>query len=1473
MDQDERNPYDSPTFGNSLLLRVDGAIGAMSLSPSGRDAVLAGRQGLFVIDLDDPFTTPRWLHHITSWEVADVQWSPHHFAKPSWCISTSNQKALLWDLERISNNAIINVLHEHTRAITDINFHPFDPEILATCSIDTFIYSWDMRTPRKPVAKWAEWRAGATQVKWNHDNQYEIASSHDHSFYIWDTRKGALPVLKVNRAHDGKINGLDFSNGSTSIITCSNDKKVKFWNLKTDVAQSKIDTFNYYNLNDNDDCILNPSVIINTDYPVARARAVPFGKDKACGIMALGGGDNSIRIVNYDTAFELASVENRTQVIGVDDSYTFKGQDGQMKDFLWRTKHEYYQGFELKNNWKDYQLVSWSSEDYDLKLWQFDEELYKTVNYDPTFVDVFKEGGYEKCANPQEKLKYNYKTYCLEPPVTIEDLSRNTNGDVLSSLALLRIAEKRKSNLHNINQLNHLDWIAGVRLGRTSLTQQRKDSHFENVDEPSNLGEEVSVVGHKFPKVRFERISVSTGELVISLKGLVDYVPNAASSNNPTTTMSANTSVAVVHSAVSELDEQLSIGGTEVDSEKESVALPPVSSTKPNTSNPNGIVNIHSSQAINSNVTGTASTNTTSMGISSSTNANNSSNGKIEKENESTSTTTQETQTPEQIMLFIRIQVNFPSNYPYLTEIDSSNLPTKKLVKLQKSNQVRFDIEETYELTPAIKLEMLTKLNEIAHFYTNKYQRFCLEPCLRFLMGEKIELDDSLMIDSQTGNSQPLDTVLEIGSEGWADEFILQQPEKSHFSVDHNSSGEEDNEGDLIPTMVEDESHGNSQDNLNRLTSNRASENQEIEPKATFFDSTPIPKGCGGIWSANGQLVCFFVSNNLENHDSTKESQKINIINSAEPDGQQNSDNNTDDDAEYDLESKLSNNSDDSDSASSSDNESFSQDWDEMLRNDAPERARIPGLFKTSVGLGNRFVGENSNKNSLNRFSSQGGTGSNYKSSLPEVSKKKKNRSNTKHKNIVKIFDFTDLLPDKYDLACEYRILGDDPEILARHNGAVALKYGLNEISEIWKILELILIKDVVLQDVLDEPTNFEKAMELHNYMAHSKLIAPDNIMRRTRRFFWGNHPFGHSWVINEIFKYFEKKRDCQMLAMLACILHENSKNLRRNADNFDVPIHTPYKALPPLPSVNTMSKFNESRQSVSFSQGLYNAYNKNFILSAPKLSPNNIDSRNSSILNPTRDQHIRAGSFAESVSSSLGSIKSPDRFGNIKKNIQPFPSNSPYNGMTESTHYLKSKLTMLRLNVTDTKKNIRRKPKQPGKSKCKAAPFISIEMHNVDLLDLYEDVYTLRLLDSQDPAKLRMYREQYASMLYLWELPINRIKILKFNYADCDNSGESSEFTMHSCRIALRNRARQNPRHPFVNTISTMESCKLNSWNTNKRIAFKYCNLCQTRVVKNFIVCQTCEHILHTSCSAEWWGDSDNEECPSGCGCRCLNQ
>lgn len=63
----------------------------MSISPSGRDVVLAARSGLYIIDLEAPFEVPRFLPQGGTWDVADVQWNPHPF-RANYVVSTSSEK-------------------------------------------------------------------------------------------------------------------------------------------------------------------------------------------------------------------------------------------------------------------------------------------------------------------------------------------------------------------------------------------------------------------------------------------------------------------------------------------------------------------------------------------------------------------------------------------------------------------------------------------------------------------------------------------------------------------------------------------------------------------------------------------------------------------------------------------------------------------------------------------------------------------------------------------------------------------------------------------------------------------------------------------------------------------------------------------------------------------------------------------------------------------------------------------------------------------------------------------------------------------------------------------------------------------------------------------------------------------------------------------------------------------------------------
>jgi hypothetical protein len=46
---------------------------------------------LVIIDLEDPWLIPRIVPHMSKWEVADVQWSPH-VARESWVASTVSDR-------------------------------------------------------------------------------------------------------------------------------------------------------------------------------------------------------------------------------------------------------------------------------------------------------------------------------------------------------------------------------------------------------------------------------------------------------------------------------------------------------------------------------------------------------------------------------------------------------------------------------------------------------------------------------------------------------------------------------------------------------------------------------------------------------------------------------------------------------------------------------------------------------------------------------------------------------------------------------------------------------------------------------------------------------------------------------------------------------------------------------------------------------------------------------------------------------------------------------------------------------------------------------------------------------------------------------------------------------------------------------------------------------------------------------------
>ena len=58
---------------------------------------------------------------------------------------------LIWNLLLVGKTSIEFILQSHYRAITDINWHTFDPNIVCSTGIDSWIWAWDIRQPQKPA--------------------------------------------------------------------------------------------------------------------------------------------------------------------------------------------------------------------------------------------------------------------------------------------------------------------------------------------------------------------------------------------------------------------------------------------------------------------------------------------------------------------------------------------------------------------------------------------------------------------------------------------------------------------------------------------------------------------------------------------------------------------------------------------------------------------------------------------------------------------------------------------------------------------------------------------------------------------------------------------------------------------------------------------------------------------------------------------------------------------------------------------------------------------------------------------------------------------------------------------------------------------------------------------------------------------------------------------------------------------------
>ncbi|XP_050688385.1 uncharacterized protein LOC126981405 isoform X2 [Eriocheir sinensis] len=309
----------------------------MALDRRGEFTLLAGRRALALIRLDSPSEVVKRVSRTQQkYDVTAAEWNPTQSQGHTFVLAFGERAEICQWNEGSLNG--ISSLRAHTRTITDLNWHRLDPNLLATCSIDTFVHIWDTREPRKPVASLSS-IAGASQVKWNKLNHNLLASGHDCDVRVWDNRKPTQPTQFIS-AHLSKIQGLDWSpNHESHLVTSSNDCTVKFFDI---LNPRKAENF------------------INTLSPVWRARYTPFGE----GVVTV-------------VAPQLRRGENPLLLWAVRDVtapvHTFVGHSDMVLEFEWRLSGG---AGAVASGPGEHQLVTWAR-DHSLRIWRVDQHLQR----------------------------------------------------------------------------------------------------------------------------------------------------------------------------------------------------------------------------------------------------------------------------------------------------------------------------------------------------------------------------------------------------------------------------------------------------------------------------------------------------------------------------------------------------------------------------------------------------------------------------------------------------------------------------------------------------------------------------------------------------------------------------------------------------------------------------------------------------------------------------------------------------------------------------------------------------------------------------------------------------------------------------------------------------------------------------------------------------------------------------------------
>ena len=249
----------SPLSSKSVVHKTGIPIAALDISPSRTHAVLAGREILKTVRVQDATCTEDFnirsnivayestqktsrdivsAQHKDQLAANDVKWSNGSY-DTTIATAAANGRVVIYDLNRAGVET--GRLHEHSRQVHRLAFNPHQGSLLLSASQDGTVRMWDLRDLRgersarrcASIRRFSGNNEGIRDVRWSPTDGVEFATGTDNGvIQRWDFRKESAPSLKIN-AHDKTCRSIDWHPSGKYLASGGADKHVKVWDFKS----------------------------------------------------------------------------------------------------------------------------------------------------------------------------------------------------------------------------------------------------------------------------------------------------------------------------------------------------------------------------------------------------------------------------------------------------------------------------------------------------------------------------------------------------------------------------------------------------------------------------------------------------------------------------------------------------------------------------------------------------------------------------------------------------------------------------------------------------------------------------------------------------------------------------------------------------------------------------------------------------------------------------------------------------------------------------------------------------------------------------------------------------------------------------------------------------------------------------------------------------------------------------------------